>query len=44
MKNKQLMRESYLFWIIWGELYLNYHYGADFSFKLQIIKVFQITR
>jgi hypothetical protein len=28
------------FQIIWGELYENYHYRADFSFKLQLIKVF----
>jgi hypothetical protein len=30
--------------IIWGELYENYPYGADFSFGIQIIKVFEITR
>jgi hypothetical protein len=35
------MQESYLFLIILGELYENYHYRADFSFKLQIIKVFE---
>jgi hypothetical protein len=27
--------------IIWEELYEKYHYRADFSFKLQIIKVFK---
>jgi hypothetical protein len=31
------------FWIIWGELYENYHYRTDFSFELQIIKSFQKT-
>jgi hypothetical protein len=31
---------SYLFLIILGELYESYHYRADFSFELQIIKVF----
>jgi hypothetical protein len=34
------MLECYVFQIIWGELYKNYHYRADFSFELQIIKVF----
>jgi hypothetical protein len=29
--------------IIWGELYENYPYGADFSFGIRIIKVFEIT-
>jgi hypothetical protein len=29
-----------LFLIIWGELYENYHYRADFSFKLRIIMFF----
>jgi hypothetical protein len=29
-----------LFQIIWGELYENYHYKADFYFKLRIIMVF----
>jgi hypothetical protein len=32
------------FFIIWGELYENNHYSADFSFELLIIKVFEITR
>jgi hypothetical protein len=36
------MWESYFFHFMWGELYENYHYRADFSFKLQIIKVFEI--
>jgi hypothetical protein len=30
----------FFFLIIWGELYENYHYRADFSFKLRIIRVF----
>jgi hypothetical protein len=34
---KRLMWESYLFQIIWEELYGNYHYRANFSFELQII-------
>jgi hypothetical protein len=38
------VRESYLFKIIWGELYGNDHYRAEFSFELRIIKVFKITR
>jgi hypothetical protein len=32
------------FWIIWGELYENYHYMTDFSFELRIIKVVELTR
>jgi hypothetical protein len=43
-KNKRWMRESYLFWIIWRELYEDYHYRAELSFELRIIKVFEITR
>jgi hypothetical protein len=42
-KSKQ-MQENYLFQIIWEELYKHYHYRADLSFKLQIIKVFEVTR
>jgi hypothetical protein len=38
------MRKSYLFQIIFGELNEDYHHKADFSFELQIIKVFEITR
>jgi hypothetical protein len=34
------MRESYIFCIIWGDLYENYHYRADFSFELRINKFF----
>jgi hypothetical protein len=41
---KQYVWGSYLFVIIWGELYENYYYRADFSFELQIIKVFEISR
>jgi hypothetical protein len=36
--------EGCLYQIILGELYDNYHSRADFSFELQIIKVFEITR
>jgi hypothetical protein len=28
---------------MWGELYENYNYRADFSFELQFIKVLKIT-
>jgi hypothetical protein len=38
------MQEIYLFQMIWGELCGNYHYRADFSLELRIIKVFEITR
>jgi hypothetical protein len=38
------MRKSYLFRIIWGKLYEQYHYKEDFSFELLITKVFEITR
>jgi hypothetical protein len=31
------------FRIIWGEVYDSYHYRKNFSFELQIIKVFEIT-
>jgi hypothetical protein len=39
---KRNMQESYLFLLIWGELYENYRYRADFYSKLQINKVFKI--
>jgi hypothetical protein len=42
-EGKWQIQKSYLFQIIWGELHENYHYSADFSFKLWIIKVFEIT-
>jgi hypothetical protein len=32
----KLIWENYLFQIIWGELYENYHYRTDFSFELRI--------
>jgi hypothetical protein len=35
---------SYLFQIIWGELYENCHYRIDFSFEVLNIKAFEITR
>jgi hypothetical protein len=39
----QQLQESYLFQIIWGELYENSHYRTESSFELPIIKVFEIT-
>jgi hypothetical protein len=41
---KMIDAGSYLFQMIWGEMYENYHYRAEFSFKLPIIKVFKTTR
>jgi hypothetical protein len=37
------MWHSYFFQITLGELYENYHHRADFSFKLRIMRVFDIT-
>jgi hypothetical protein len=42
-KHKWWMWESYLLWIIWVELYENYHYRADFSFELQTTNVSEIV-
>jgi hypothetical protein len=39
---KQNMQESYLFLLIWEELYENYRYREDFYSELQINKVFKI--
>jgi hypothetical protein len=41
---KQQLPESYLFQIILGELYKNYHHRTIFSFELRIIKVYELTR
>jgi hypothetical protein len=35
---------KFKFCIMWGELYENSDYRTDFSFELQIIKVFEIRR
>jgi hypothetical protein len=49
-KNKQLLWENnrcgkvICFQLFWGKLYGNVHCRADFSLKLQIIKVFEIIR
>jgi hypothetical protein len=35
------MQESYLFQIIWGELYENYHTGQNFSLNYELSTFFK---
>jgi hypothetical protein len=37
---KMIVVENLFIFELLGELYENYHYRADFAFKLRIIKVF----
>jgi hypothetical protein len=43
-RGKTIVAGKLFFLIIWGELHENYDYRTDFSFKLRITDVFEITK